>query len=75
MSKKFFWKDASGLNADIERHRQKGHELEKKIAELEAVSETKRTEMTEASLRVYRHLLSKLQASKAEVVSKIGKAK
>lgn len=66
---KYFWKDASGVNADVERHRQKESELREKIAELEQ----KDDEMSVAALRDYRNFLDKLLQSKAEAVSKIGK--
>jgi hypothetical protein len=68
---KFFWNKAKGLNADIERHRAKEQELEAKIAELEG----KEDPMSIAALRTYRRFLYQLQASKANVVSKIGKQK
>ena len=68
---KWFWKDASGLNADIERHMKEEKKLMDKIAELEAIEQP--SEMDIRSLRVYRNFLYRLQDSKAEVVSKIGK--
>jgi hypothetical protein len=68
---KYFWNKAKGLNADIERHRAKEQELEAKIAELEG----KEDPMSIAALRTYRRFLYQLQASKANVVSKIGKQK
>ena len=66
---KFFWNKATGLNADIQRHREKEKELVAKIAELEG----KEDPMSIASLRVYRNFLCQLQQSKADVVTKIGK--
>jgi hypothetical protein len=66
---KFFWDNAKGLNADIERHRAKEKELESKIAELEG----KEDPMSIAALRVYRRFLYQLQVSKANVVTKIGR--
>lgn len=66
---KFFWKPATGLNADIERHRLQEQELLKKIAELEMKDDP----MSERSLAAYRKFLYQLQTSKADVVSKIGK--
>lgn len=66
---KFFWKPATGLNADIERHREQEQELMKKIAELE----NKDDQMSIRALSVYRSFLLQLQTSKADVVSKIGK--
>ena len=68
---KFFWNKATGLNADIQRHREKEKELVAKIAELEG----KEDPMSIASLRVYRNFLCQLQQSKADVVTKIGKQK
>lgn len=66
---KFFWKPATGLNADIERHRAQEQELLKKIAELELKDDP----MSKRSLAAYRKFLYQLQTSKADVVSKIGK--
>lgn len=67
----YFYKPASGLRADITRHRRKEMDLRESIAELEAI-ET-RTEMEDSVLRAYRHILNHLLGSKAEVVSKIGR--
>jgi hypothetical protein len=67
---KYFYKNASGLNADIERHRIKEAELTKKILELEG----KADDMSQAVLRSYRSALNVLMQSKADVVSKIGKS-
>ena len=66
---KFFWDKAKGLNADIERHREKEKELEARIAELEG----KEDPMSVASLRAYRRFLYQLHVSKANVVAQIGK--
>jgi phytoene/squalene synthetase len=68
---RFFWQDAKGLKADVERHRAKEKELQDRIQELEG----KEDPMSIASLRVYRRFLGQLQQSKADVVSKIGKRK
>jgi hypothetical protein len=68
---KFFWQEAKGLKADVERHRAQEKELQDKIQELEG----KDDEMSIAALRVYRNFLNQLQQSKADVVSKIGKRK
>lgn len=68
---KYFWKDASGVNADVERHRSKQRALEQKIAELEQADQS--DPMVVAGLIVYRRFLYQLELSKAEVVSKIGK--
>jgi hypothetical protein len=66
---KFFWQDAKGVKADVERHRAKEKEYMDKIAELEG----KEDPMSVAALRVYRRHLNFLQNSKADVVNKIGK--
>jgi len=68
---KFFWGDAKGLKADVERHRAKEKELQDRIQELEGKDDP----MSIAALRVYRRFLGQLQQSKADVVSKIGKRK
>jgi hypothetical protein len=75
MTTKFFYKDASGNKADVERHRKQEQELEEKITKLEAVPLKERDQMTDRLLRTYRHFLYQLHVSKAEVVSKIGKKK
>jgi hypothetical protein len=66
-----FWKPASGLRADITRHRRKEQNLREYIAELEAI-ET-RTEMEDSVLRAYRHILEQLLVSKGDVANKIGR--
>jgi phytoene/squalene synthetase len=66
---KFFWGDAKGLKADVERHRAHEAELDAKIAELEG----KEDPMSVAALRVYRRFRAQLLQSKAEVVTKIGR--
>ena len=68
---RFFWQEAKGLKADVERHRAKEKELQDKIQELEGKDDP----MSIAALRVYRRFLNQLQQSKADVVSKIGKRK
>jgi len=68
---KFFWQNAKGLKADVERHRAKEKELQDRIQELEGKDDA----MSIAALRVYRRFLGQLQQSKADVVSKIGKRK
>jgi hypothetical protein len=69
---KFFWNDAKGLKADVERHRAKEAELDARIAELESRPDDP---MAVASLRVYRRFRAQLLQSKVEVVDKIGKRK
>ena len=68
---KYFWQDAKGLKADIERHRAKEKELQDRIQELEGKDDP----MSIASLRVYRRFRAQLLQSKADVVNKIGKRK
>jgi hypothetical protein len=68
---KFFWQDAKGVKADVERHRAKEKEYMDKIALLEG----KEDPMSIAALRVYRRHLNMLQQSKAGAVDKIGKKK
>ncbi len=68
---KFFWGDAKGLKADVERHRAHEAELDAKIAELEGKDDP----MSVASLRVYRRFRAKLLQSKADVVNKMEKRK
>ena len=68
---KFFWKDAKGVKADVERHRAKEASLDAKIAELEGKDDP----MSIAAMRVYRRFRAQLLQSKAEVVSKIGRKK
>ena len=70
---KWFWTDAKGVKADVERHRAKEAELDAKIAELEAKADP--DPMDIAFLRTYRRFRAQLLQSKAEVVSKIGKRK
>jgi hypothetical protein len=67
---KFFWNDAKGLKADVERHRAKEAEIDARIAELEARPDDP---MAVAALRVYRRFRAQLLQSKADVVDKIGK--
>jgi hypothetical protein len=68
---KWFWQDAKGVKADVERHRAKERELDARIAELEGKDDP----MSVAALRVYRRFRAQLLQSKAEVVDKIGKKK
>ena len=63
---KFFFGDATGLNADIDRHREYEKDLREKLAQYELSGR-------DNLVKTYRHFLNQLLASKAEVVSKIGK--
>ena len=67
----YFWEQAKGVNADLKRHRNREAELRAKIDELEGKDDP----MSIVVLRTYRHFLCQLQASKAEVVEKIGRKK
>ena len=69
---KFFSDETKGVNADLHRHKEQHQELTKWISDL--VSIENKSEM-EALLLCYRGLLSTLEESKADVVSKIGKNK
>lgn len=74
MSKrKWFHTDATGINADIDRHRDEELKLKAKIDELESVETP--NDFESRALRVYREFLNKLLYSKAEAVSKLGKRK
>jgi len=68
---KFFWKDAKGVKADVERHRVEEASLDAKIAELEGKDDP----MSIRALQAYRNFRAQLLQSKAEVVSKIGRKK
>lgn len=67
----YFYNKATGLNADIERHRQKETELQNRIEELE----TKDDKFSKIVLASYRSLLLQLQQSKAEILIKLGDKK
>lgn len=67
----FFWKEASGLKADIDRHRKQEAKLKQRITELENQDDP--DAMDERALRAYRYFLCRLQQSKANVVNKIGR--
>ena len=68
---KFFYKNATGLNSDIDRHCKQERELLEKITELEDKSD----EFSIIALQTYRNLLNQLRDSKSVVVSNIGKNK
>ena len=69
----YFYKPATGLKADINRHREEAQELQRKIDDLEAIDN--KSKSNKAALILYRHFLYLLNLSKAEAVSKIGKNK
>jgi hypothetical protein len=59
----FFYKKASGLNRDIKRHRETEQEL---LLQIENATD-------DQTKRVYKYFLSRLLASKAGLVNKIGR--
>jgi hypothetical protein len=59
----FFYKKATGLNEDIRRHRETEQEL---LLQIENATD-------DQTKRVYEYFLSRLIASKAELVNKIGR--
>ena len=72
--KNYFWKDATGVNADLARHTQEQKEIELKIVEAEArVAADPSDRFAESILRTYREFLNKLMDSKVNVVAKIGR--
>jgi len=70
MFKNYFWNKASGLNADIQRHREEEQRLIEIILDLESKEPT---EMNKARIRTYRNILLVLQQSKAELLTKLGR--
>lgn len=67
---KYFYKDATGLNSDIERHRKEEQRLEKLIKTLE---DSEDSEINKSFLMTHRNSLLVLQQSKAELLSKLGR--
>lgn len=67
---KYFYKDATGLNSDIERHRKEEQSLEKLIKTLE---DSEDNEINKSFLMSCRNSLLILQQSKAELLSKLGR--
>lgn len=70
---KYFQNNATGLNADIERHRNKREELIKRIEEIE--NKEIKSEMDLACLRVYQDFRCSVEQSLAEVLNKLGRRK
>ena len=60
---KYFANEASGLNADIERHRREEHRLRAELKEPKS----------DTHERVYRHFLNELLVSKARVLEALGR--
>lgn len=67
-SKRYFYSDASGLKADIARHRKAEADLVERMAKLDP-NDPKYKVVYDS----YQWILAELRQSKAEVVSKIGK--
>lgn len=67
----YFYKPASGVRADIDRHRTRELDLRERISKLEAIKT--KTEFEDRVLESYKYLLDHLLVSKGEVVNKIGR--
>ena len=67
----YFWKNASGLKSDIERHRAEEKRFREKIEQLESVENP--SDMDISCLRVYRKFLGILLQSKANITQNIGR--
>jgi hypothetical protein len=65
-NRKYFFGEATGLNSDIERHREREKELRERIDSLPEGDPYR---------KAFEGLLNKLLDSKCDVVSKIGKKK
>ena len=70
---KYFWNKATGINADIERHREKRKDFIKQIEEIE--NKEIKSEMDLACLRVYQDFRCSVEQSLAEVLNKLGRRK
>ena len=68
---KWFYKDTTGLKADIERHREEELKIQSRIEELEG----KDDEMSKRYLVVYQKMLLHIQTAKEELTQLIGKGK
>jgi len=72
--KNFFYKKATGVNADLARHTQMQKYLELKIIEAEArVAADVSDKFAPGILLTYRELLNKLNDSKVNVVANLGR--
>ena len=65
----YFYKESTGLNADIKRHRDEEARLIAIIAKLE----DENNENNLAFIKTYRNSLLALQQSKAELLTKLGR--
>lgn len=68
---KWFYKDTTGLKADIERHREEERKILSKIDELKG----KDDDLSKRSLMAYRRFLVQIQTAKDEITQKIGKGR
>ena len=68
---RYFWKDTSGLNSDIERHRAEEKRFRDKIEELESIENP--SDMDVRCLATYRKFLGLLLQSKANITQNIGR--
>jgi hypothetical protein len=66
----YFWGKASGVNADLKRHREEETELRQLIEELE---NSESNEFNDRRLSECRYFLQQLLASKAMVSDKLGR--
>lgn len=70
---KYFRNKATGINADIERHREKRKDFIKQIEEIE--NKEIKSEMDIQLLKMYKDFLYKVEQSLAEVLTKLGRKK
>lgn len=70
---KYFWKDAPGIKADIERHNKEEQHILSQIAELDQHDPT--DPFVQRSLNTYFHFLEQIRRSRAYVTDKIGRGK
>lgn len=68
--RKYFFSKASGLNNDLQRHR--AHE-QKLLAQITELENKDRDEFEESVLRAFHDCMGTLQASKAEILTKLGR--
>lgn len=75
MFKNYFRNKASGLNADIQRHREEEQRLIEIILDLESKEPTEmdKAHIITYRIRTYRISLLALQQSKAELLTKLGR--
>lgn len=70
----YFWDPKPiGLNADIQRHRDKARDLDERIEAAERQRRGEDPRMSESIVRTYRHSRYLLDVSLANVVDKLGR--